>query len=616
MANDRRLMLTASLVLLFWFYLQGIRVLLSRMFGVVYDALFVGPFSAFAVVVLAAMFLSFMVPPVIAEISPSKWLWIFSGALLALIRIAMTAEDPSWRLYTGIAAAFVGTLVLSLAWRIFPEILPASMALSLSVDQLSRAVGDTLDPTMLSHWMPYQVVLSLAAIVLLVYAAGKTTTKDRGISPLGAVAMGSFLFLEVSLLNFPNALARWSTVDYTWAVPALMFVTILAAWRSPLEIGEVVLWRIFPGRMLMVIVPMLGVALGALYRGPIALFGLVVAQFWTVWILRYFIVSRNGSERYLSLGMFAFLILSFGYAFAFTYPYTLPFFKGAGLEVVLVATFLTFLPVFSWAAYVPSPAEAFGSRAWALLAFLLVASSTWFARPAPVKWSSRKTLRMGTYNIHYGYNAPWKFNLPSIAETIARSGADVIALQEVDTGRPTSYMVDDALYLGRKLGMDVIYLPTIEHLTGIALLSRFPMSEIRGTMLTSHLEQTGIIGARVTISGHDVHVYGIWLGLTRSERMRQIKEATHFIDAVPGPAALGGDFNSTPDSPVYTHMLSEGFLDPFAKLGKPQVLTDPAISPTERIDYVWFREIDPLEAEVMDSTASDHRMVVAEGKPR
>jgi endonuclease/exonuclease/phosphatase family metal-dependent hydrolase len=615
MSKERRLLLTLSLGLLFWFYLQGIRVLLSRMFGVVYDALFVGPFSVFAVLILISMFLSFVVPPILAETSFHKALWLPSVALLALIRIAMTVEDPTWRLYSGIAAVFFGTLVLALAWRLVPKLVPLSMTLALLVGQLARAFGNTLDPTLLSRWLPIQVALSLAAIALLVVAKD-VSDGDMGLSPLGALSMGGFIFLQVSLLDFPNALSRWSGVDYTWVAPLLMFATVLVAWQLPVEVGEVVLWRIFPGRMLMVIIPLLGIALGGIYTGPFSLFGLLIAQIWVVWMLRYSLGRWKRSGVWLSIGMLLFLILSFAYAFAFTYPYTLAFFKGKGLAIVLIATFLATLAPFGWPIQVPSPSLGMKAEVWALSAILLIGPTAWLARPVPVKYSSRTSLRMGTYNIHYGYNAPWRFNLPAIADTIAKSGADVVALQEVDTGRPTSYMVDDALYLGRKLGMEVLYLPTIEHLTGIALLSRFPVSDIRGTLLTSHLEQTGIVGARVKLGGVDVHVYGIWLGLSRDERMRQITEATRFIDEIPGAAALGGDFNSTPDSPVYSHMKADGFLDPFASLGRPNVLTDPAIAPKERIDYVWLRGFVLTDAQVLDSVASDHRMVAVEGKPK
>jgi len=197
-----------------------------------------------------------------------------------------------------------------------------------------------------------------------------------------------------------------------------------------------------------------------------------------------------------------------------------------------------------------------------------------------------------------------------MARTIEDSGADVVALQEVDAGRLTSYSVDNALWLSRRLGMGAFYQPTVEHLTGIAVLYRFPLQEAAGRLLTSRLEQTGIIRARLTVGGEPLDAYGIWLGLKPEERAVQLGEALDFI--VAGPAVFGGDFNSKPDSPIYQRLTEAGFVDPFIAAGFEPSLTSPSEEPKERIDYVWIRGLRPVDARVLESTASDHRMVVVE----
>ncbi|HEX7120257.1 MAG TPA: hypothetical protein VF212_15790, partial [Longimicrobiales bacterium] len=54
-----------------------------------------------------------------------------------------------------------------------------------------------------------------------------------------------------------------------------------------------------------------------------------------------------------------------------------------------------------------------------------------------------------------------------------------------------------------------------------------------------------------------------------------------------------------------------GFRDAFELAGAAPAPTSPAIVPTERIDWIWLRGYDAVEARVLDSTASDHRLVVA-----
>jgi endonuclease/exonuclease/phosphatase family metal-dependent hydrolase len=225
-----------------------------------------------------------------------------------------------------------------------------------------------------------------------------------------------------------------------------------------------------------------------------------------------------------------------------------------------------------------------------------------------------RPLRLGTYNIHYGYDTFWHFTLDEIALTIADSGADIVALQEVDTGRLTSYAVDDAYYLSRRLRMNVAYLPTVEHLTGIALLYRGEAESIDSRLLTSLQEQTGIVHARLNVSDRPLDAYGIWMGLSDEDTQRQIDEALEFIGENT-PATFGGDFNAVPDSPVVQSVRQAGFDDPFLVLGiDPPPPTDPAIDPQIRIDYVFTRGLTPASAVVLPSLASDHRMVVVELK--
>jgi endonuclease/exonuclease/phosphatase family metal-dependent hydrolase/uncharacterized membrane protein YidH (DUF202 family) len=364
---------------------------------------------------------------------------------------------------------------------------------------------------------------------------------------------------------------------------------------------------------------LLCLAVGNLMTGSPPLLLLLVAQ-WIALRLLFACFSpgqRGQGQRVragLALGGVAFLILSFAYAFAFTYPYTLDLFHKMGLPIILVAGLLAALPGLrsprtEEAVSLPSRASRFAKWAIGGVLVLVVVVMVW---PAQRPLDSGKSLRFASYNIHYGYDTDWHLSLEAQAQAIEASSADVVMLQEVDTGRPTSYMIDDALWLAHRLGMEAVYLPALEHLTGIGLLSRHPILDSDTRLLPSELEQTGIIWAELDVGGTPVNVFAIWLGLEPEERARQIDAALPFIAAHPGPAAFGGDFNATPDSPVYARIAGAGFVDPFVALGLGSPPTDPAIRPTKRIDFVWLRDLRPVDARVLDSTASDHRLVVVE----
>jgi endonuclease/exonuclease/phosphatase family metal-dependent hydrolase len=199
-----------------------------------------------------------------------------------------------------------------------------------------------------------------------------------------------------------------------------------------------------------------------------------------------------------------------------------------------------------------------------------------------------------------------------MAQAIEEAEVDVIALQEVDTGRMTSYLVDDAWYLARRLKMNVAYLPAVERLTGIAVLYKGPAAPTRLGFLPSLQEQTGLVGVELSIGSTTLHAFGTWLGLSNEDTLKQIRAALGFIGDRT-PASFGGDFNAEDGSPVAQAVRAAGFEDGFTLLGQvPPPPSDPAVDPDQRIDYVWLRGLTPTRAWVADSLASDHRMVVTE----
>jgi endonuclease/exonuclease/phosphatase family metal-dependent hydrolase len=305
------------------------------------------------------------------------------------------------------------------------------------------------------------------------------------------------------------------------------------------------------------------------------------------------------------------LLLSFGLAFAFTYAYVVPAFRDMGLPVVLVATLLAALPALRRGnAHSAVGAPSTAAWHWVAAAVAILATTAFAWPPQLDRWEGG-AVRVGTYNIHYGYNTHWQFSLEDQARTIEDAGVDIIVMQEVDACRITSYGVDDALWLARRLGMQEVYGPALEELSGIALLTRIPIADSDTQILASRLEQTAIVYARLLPDGLPLHAYGVWMGLEPDERALQLDGALAFIGDA-SPAVFGGDFNATPDSATYARLRAEGFDDPFIVGGFEPEPSSPAIEPSRRIDHVWVRGLQVTGAEVLSSLASDHRMVVVE----
>jgi endonuclease/exonuclease/phosphatase family metal-dependent hydrolase len=608
----------------FLFTIQAVRVLFSVLFGIIYDVVVTGPMTPAVIVIFLLLLLAFL-SPLLAPRRTAKlrWTLLISSFLASLSRVSLTLNDPQARLYSSLLIVAASGFYVATLLRQSPLTFPQSLIAALAADQLFRALGNTFDITLRDGWLPYQVILSVALFglswTLFSLARGRleeVSTQRLGL--MGGLAIGACLFLELSLLSFPSAVARWSGGSYAALAPALLLVTLLPLlpgtqrWRRRWqEIRGVTFWL---WGMVLVLLTCASLAVGYLFNGFMASVALLLSQFLVLLALPGALTGdRDRIGPGLAVGNLFFLLLNFAYAFAFTYAYTLAFFRGTGLPIVLVGALAVTLP--AAVKRLPAPVQELPLRGvqWAVAALLVLVCAVFAWPPTPQMKEAGPNVRVGTYNIHYGYHTDWRFYLEEMARTIEESGADIVALQEVDTGRITSYGVDDALWLARRLRMGVIYQPTVEHLTGIALLYRFPLQRAEGQLLTSRLEQTAIVHARVRIGDEPLDAYGIWLGLGPEERAAQLTDALEFI-AGEGLAVFGGDFNSTPDSPIYRCLVEAGFSDPFVVGGFEPSPTSPSESPRERIDYVWIRALSAVDAQVPDSTASDHRMVVIEAR--
>ena len=608
----------ATSVLLF--FLQALRIIFSVLFGIIYDQVFLGPIDAWLFASNLLVLLALLAPTLAPRLSGRSWLAVFA-ILSGLGRVALSINDPQARFWGALVVLASAGLYLAGLLAVARRLAFVSLVAALAFDQLVRVIGQTYDVTLRPGWLPAQIAWAVIIVVLAVWLSqrgftGQTTLGAPGI--VWGLAIGGVLFLETSLLSLPNAIARWSGWSYPLLAPLLLVLTLLPLWPAVrlrliriahprlavrLSLGGILVLTLLAGYF----IKGLGAALALLVAQGVVLAGLAC-------------LFDRDSERprspgpWLALGLLFFLLLNFFNAFAFTYPYVLPFMRGLGWVVYLVAALAIGLGVLAPPTLTKISPEPNGRPTWFFIggavALVLTVAAVWPRPVDPLPVTGR--LRVATYNIHYGYDTYWHFTLEEIAQTIEREGADIVALQEVDTGRMTSYGVDDALYLARRLRMNVAYLPAVEHLTGIALLYRGQAEYTDWRWLTSVQEQTGIVHAHLKVGGQALDAYGIWMGLKDEDTQTQIREALDFIGNQT-PATFGGDFNAEPGSQVAQTVEAAGFVDPFIFLEiDPPPLTDPAIQPVKRIDFVWIRGLQPVQAWVPDSLASDHRMVVVE----
>ncbi len=662
-------------VLIGVFFVQALRLLIGLVYSHLASALLVsalGPQTidpALPGVVdpsalqgeLALLMFALLLPLLTLIFGRARWLLVMAVLVTALGRLWII-DGPLAPLAAASLTVGGALLYTALIIRQRARILPLMFIFAFGLDQVFRAAGNTLDPSWSAAFYTPQLILSAAAILLAVYnmfrsAGVDQTPQDRGLLPFwSAVGLGGLLFLQLSLLALPNAAAGRAGVDYTAFVPLVLAAALvpLIPWVRAQARAFITAFDGSVRGWLWMLVTILLLVLGLRVRGLIGGAALVAAQV-VVSLLWWWLVrpqaekERNLTGLWLVVAALVTALLAAGDVYTYEYAFArdihtgiaaldefvsplLRGFRGMGLALVLLAAFLAALPMTQMRRRVPW-AESRSAPWQSLLTAAAVAGisilAAYLARP-PVVTPLRDVdiVRIGTYNIHAGFNEFFHFDLEAIASTLDISGAKVILLQEVEAGRLTSFGVDQALWLARRLQMDRRFYATNEGLHGLAVLSQIPIVYDDGRLLASIGLQTGVQRVQVQPDVSVVTLYNTWLGLLvespdgiaelEQDQQQQLDQMLSIIaadhpDGNLGRMVVGGTFNNTPTSPLADRMRAAGFVDPFAGLPLELSATLWRTGIRARVDFLWVRPpLLALSAGVMDTHPSDHRMAVIE----
>src|SRR2546425_848138 len=241
---------------------------------------------------------------------------------------------------------------------------------------------------------------------------------------------------------------------------------------------------------------------------------------------------------------------------------------------------------------------------------IVVPAAILVVTPAPAATEpARATFRLMTYNIHQGFNADHVPSLDALAETIAHESPDVLLLQEVVRGWMIDEQHDALSVLSERLAMPYVFGPNIGDLFGNAVLSRYPIAEVRRVHFAPqpsfvHQPRGALlvrIGDMLVINAHLDEIRES--SAVRQEQMRAILREWDGEKV----AILAGDMNAPPETIEIALIDQAGF----GALAESAGLTSPADSPSQRIDYVWGIGVIGSNAHTVNApNASDHRGLV------
>jgi endonuclease/exonuclease/phosphatase family metal-dependent hydrolase len=236
--------------------------------------------------------------------------------------------------------------------------------------------------------------------------------------------------------------------------------------------------------------------------------------------------------------------------------------------------------------------------------------------------------RLLTYNVHGCRGTDRDVSPTRIAEVIEATGADVVALQELDFHRRRSGYEDQADVIAAQLSMDFHFHPAWqleEEQLGDAVLSRLPMRLMHAGALPSQSrwkrERRGAVWVRVEHNGRPIHLVNTHLGLNRRDRLAQTEalfgpEWLSHTRCGP-PLILCGDFNARPGSPVHRRVLQQlRDVQPDPPRRRTR-RTFPTHYPLASLDHVFLSaEFEVLRVEVVRTpltrVASDHYPLLVE----
>jgi endonuclease/exonuclease/phosphatase family metal-dependent hydrolase len=242
---------------------------------------------------------------------------------------------------------------------------------------------------------------------------------------------------------------------------------------------------------------------------------------------------------------------------------------------------------------------------------------------------SPNTISIITYNMHKGFSGDGRgrFVLPRMREALAKTGADVVFLQEA-LGEHRRHarrlhewpdnsqfeFLADSLWPHYAYGKNAIY----DHgHHGNAILSKYPLASWENIDVSPYpfAASRSLLHGQVRIpeTPSTLHLVCIHFGFLGFERRTQIgRLCRHIEEHIPHrePLILAGDFNDWSAS-AENHFNAElGLVEVFRSMHGRYAKTFPAWAPALPLDRIYCRGLTPVAAERLSDAPwpalSDH----------
>lgn len=215
------------------------------------------------------------------------------------------------------------------------------------------------------------------------------------------------------------------------------------------------------------------------------------------------------------------------------------------------------------------------------------------------------TLRVATFNVHHCEGLDGRLDVERVAEVIRSTGADLIALQELDRGLARSGEVDQPAELSRLLDMEAAFFPSLQRDGGdygLALMGRPAVS----SPAYVPLPRMGTEEPRgaVTAEWEGLSLISTHLSTHATTRRIQTSALGAIAAGAEGACLVLGDLNQSGRS--LGALTSRGFTGAFGHRTLPRSRL------RRQIDHILVREAALERSWTVPTDASDHLPLVAD----
>ena len=235
-------------------------------------------------------------------------------------------------------------------------------------------------------------------------------------------------------------------------------------------------------------------------------------------------------------------------------------------------------------------------------------------------------MKIMTFNIQHALDCQNQIiDIDLFVKAISLYGADICNLNEVRGDGPIEGYTNQTDAIGNGLGFFRYFGEAVKvdgtSPYGNAIVSRLPFKsyetvavpEVSCKSEDEYHEPRCVIRAIIEVDGKDVCFMNCHMGLSDGERINAVAKICELIDATELPIILTGDFNTTPDDPVLKPIY-ERLTDSDEKSVNKGMYTYASYLPENKIDYIFYRNLDCIYSEVITEIYSDHFPIIAEFK--